>query len=223
MLGDSLRRRHGAPEKAKREPRRERLRPRRGGWSGTSWPYWLLAAVVILFGSFGVGYLLSTQVLFPRPETAGTGVAVPSLYGETRAQAEALILEEGLVVGEVTELASLATAPDQVLAQRPLPGQQLRAGGAVSFAVSGGPPELRVPPLTGMSVGTARDLLERVGFEVEVRQLRGSTALEGTVAGTDPPAGTAGRLPAVVTVLVSAGPEPDTAAVDLPGDPMGDG
>lgn len=219
MLGESLRRRHPSPSEKAPEEAPEQAPGRPGGGPRFTWVHGLLAAVVILIGSFGVGYLLSTQVLFPRPETAGTGIAVPSLYGESRAEAEAAVREAGLAVGEVEELASAETEVGRVLAQDPLPGQQLRPGAAVSFAVSGGPPELRVPPVTGMAPGTARDLLESVGFQVSLRQVEALDVPPGLVAGTEPEAGTARRLPTAVTLLVSVeapsdslAPEGDAAA-----------
>lgn len=164
----------------------------------------------MLVGSFVVGYLLSTQLLFPRPETAGAGISTPSLYGESREAAERAIRKAGLQVGDVSELASLDTEPGQVLAQDPIPGQQLRRGGVVSLAVSGGRPELMVPPVRGMPVETARELLEGLGFEVAVQRGGGDGSREGLVLSTQPTTGTARALPAVVTLQVSAGAEEAT-------------
>lgn len=164
----------------------------------------MIAALVIGFGSFGVGYMLSTQVLFPRPDTAGTAIVTPSLYGERREAAERAIGEAGLEIGNVMELASTQTERGRVLAQDPVPGQQLRRGAAVSIAVSAGRPELAVPPVAGMRQSTARELLEGLGFEVAVQRTEGRAA-EGVVLGTRPEAGMARTLPAVVTLLVSSG------------------
>lgn len=175
--------------------------------------------MVVLGGSFGVGYILSTQLLFPRPETAGTGIPVPSLYGTMQDQAEAAIREAGLLPGDVTPMASMDIRRGTVLAQDPIPGQQLRAGAAVSLAVSSGPPELRVPPLAGMNLESARELLESVGFDVDVQQVRTGDVPRGAVARTDPPAGAERTLPAVVTLLMNAGAPSDTTAADsLPAD-----
>lgn len=216
MLGDSLRRRRGPDTPADTDPAPRR--PRRPGRGSGSWQKWLIAALVIGFGSFGVGYLLSTQVLFPRPDTAGTGIVTPSLYGERQEDAERAIGEAGLEVGEVTELASAQTERGRVLAQDPIPGQQLRRGAAVSIAVSAGRPELAVPPVAGMRQATARELLEGLGFEVAV-QLTEGRATEGVVLGSRPESGMARTLPAVVTLLVSSGsPQPDTVPeLDPPG------
>lgn len=222
MLGDSLRRRRGAP-KAKAEPpegadrpegpQRPR-RPRRGKSTGilgpVTWTRWLILAGVILAGSFGVGYALSTQLFFPRPETAGTGVPVPDLYGESRADAESTLRGLGLQVGEVREMKSMTTDAGRVLAQDPLPEQQLLPGATVSLGVSAGPPELRIPPLVGLGEATARELLETVGFDVAVQQTRTMEFAAGVVTRAEPMAGTPQRLPTTVTIIVNAGPPADS-------------
>jgi beta-lactam-binding protein with PASTA domain len=205
MLGDSLRRRHGA------ESEEGGLEPIQEPSSGFVLRWWhgVGAALLVLVVSFGVGFLLSTHVLFPRPDTAGTGIAVPSLYGQDRTAAEAAVREAGLAVGDVAELESLEAEVGRVLAQAPLPGQQLPAGGAVSFAVSAGPPELTVPRVTGLGGASARTLLERAGFEVTLEEVEG-TEPAGTVVGSEPEPGTARALPAVVNLRVSLGPPEDT-------------
>lgn len=223
MLGDSLRRRHRAERKPPPESGK-RPRPDRSPALWFPWWQWLLAAVAVLVISFGVGYLLSTQLLFPPPVTAGTGVPVPSLAGETHADAVAALRGVGLATGEVVELASTEIRRGRVLAQDPLPGQQLRRGATVSFAVSAGPPELRVPPLQGMSLESARELLEEVGFDVEVRYVSAEGVAADAVAGTEPPGGVARTLPATITLLVNeavAEPPEDPPADTLPnGEPV---
>lgn len=214
MLGDSLRRRREAPGSGTGRPVRAARGRRRFGVL-----HWLLAALVILLGSFGAGYLISTQLLFPKPETAGTGIAVPDLYGTDRAEAERRLAEAGLTVGTVTEMVSAQAEPGRVLAQDPVPGQQLRNGGAVSVAVSTGAAEVRVPPISGLDAVVAQELLQNAGLSVEVRQERTADAPKGAVVGTDPASGTVVQLPAVVTLLVSAGP-PTVDSVGLPLDTL---
>ena len=227
MLGDSMRRRRGEPKRSEEEPGPDRSgRPAWPAWVDRdwrswlrpfSWGRWLVIAAVVLLGSFGVGYLLSTLVLFPPPETAGAGVPVPDLYGQGRSQAEATLRTLELELGEVRELKSMTTEAGRVLAQDPIPGQQLLPGATVSLGVSAGPPELRVPPLVGLGQATARELLESVGFDVVVQQVRSAEFEAGIVTRTEPPAGTARPLPTVVTLVVSSGPPADTIG-DTEGD-----
>lgn len=200
MLGDTLRRRTTAPP-----PRQAPAQKPARGRPLPSWARWLVAAVVILLGSFGIGYLLSTQVLFPAPETAGTGVSVPELYGMDREEAEGAVVAAGFGIGRVELLASTDVPAGQVVAQSPIAGQQLRRGAAVDLTLSAGPPELLVPPVEGLGVGTARDLLRESGFTVDVKQVPAQTA-EGAVARMDPAPGARVRLPATITLFVSLGP-----------------
>jgi len=239
MLGDSLRRRRPTGRKLPpiveadgdaEDPGRDRARrgirttggPGRAGGplAGLGWLGWLGAGVVVLLVSFLVGYIMATQVLFPRPETAGTGIPVPNLYGLEMGEAARALGSVGLDVGPVSELASQRAPAGRVLAQDPVPEQQLRPGATVALAVSAGPPEARVPPLTGLGATTARGLLEAAGFEVDVQHVRTRAVPPNAVVRTDPEAGSRARLPAVVTLVLSAGPEePDPAEATDPADP----
>ncbi|HUG40616.1 MAG TPA: PASTA domain-containing protein [Longimicrobiales bacterium] len=180
---------------------------------------WLLAALVILLTSFGVGYLVSTQLLFPAPETAGTGVAVPGLYGMDREEAEGAVVAAGFGVGRVEVLAGADIPAGQVMAQSPIAGQQLRRGAAVDMTLSAGAPELRVPPVEGLGASAARDLLRESGFAVDVKQVPAQTPA-GAVARMDPVSGTTVQLPATITLFVSLGP-PRVDSVLPPAGPPG--
>lgn len=211
MLGDSMKRRHAS-------------NPSPGAGStggsasgrGLTLRRWLLLLAAVLAVGYGAGYLLATQVLFPVPQTAGTGVSVPQLYGLTLEEARVAIRERGLSVGGVRGMTSMDADSGRVLAQSPLPGQQLRPGGVVGLGVSSGPPMLRVPPVAGLGPETARELLEGVGFDVEVQQIRSDQVAAGAVARADPPAGTRLGLPATVTLVVSTGPSPEARTDSTP-------
>jgi eukaryotic-like serine/threonine-protein kinase len=164
------------------------------------------AALLVVIGGFVVGYLLSTQVFFPRPETAGTGIAVPALSGLDRDEAERALRERRLQVGEVVTLASLRVGEGRVLAQSPVAEQQLRPGASVALVVSEGPPAVGVPPVVGLGAATARLLLEQAGFDVAVEETR-TAGPRGVVLRTEPGAGQRVRLPAALTMVVNLGPE----------------
>ncbi|MGK7310704.1 MAG: PASTA domain-containing protein [Candidatus Longimicrobiales bacterium M2_2A_002] len=221
MLGDSLKRRRGGPSSPEEPgPGRDRRLPKLLG--PFSAERWAVLAVVIGIASFGVGYLLSTLVLFPRPETAGAGVPVPELYDRTLSDAEATLRVLGLELGDVRELTSASTDSGRVLAQDPVPGQQLLPGASVAVGVSAGAPELRVPPLAGLGQATARDLLETLGFDVTVQQVRSGAFPAGVVTRSEPETGTRQLLPAEVVLLVSTGGPQDTLpAPEI--DPVGSG
>lgn len=222
MLGDSIRRRRPVRRPGSKDQDEATVskpgRPRPGGGRDRfPWLTWAGLAALVLLVSFGLGYVLATQLIFPRPRTAGAGVAVPALYGMEREAAEEALQRLGLRVGPVTDVASLRVRAGRVLAQDPVPEQQLRPGGEVGLAVSTGPPSVRVPPVLGLPASTARDLVEAAGFEVEVRQVRTTAAAQGLAVRTEPEAGSVVRLPATVELVVSVGPEPDEAPD--PGEP----
>lgn len=224
MLGDSLRRRRTGrrlePLVDETPDAEAPRRPAGGRAAAVTWAAWAGMAVLVLSASFVVGYLLATHLLFPRPETAGTGIPVPRLYGLEVEEAARTLSSVGLEVGPVTELANERAEAGRVLAQDPVPEQQLRPGATVALAVSAGPPEARVPPLTGLGASTAGGLLEAAGFEVEVQHVRTAAVPPNAVVRTEPGAGSLVRLPADVTLVVSAGaPEPEPADPTDPDDP----
>jgi len=72
-----------------------------------------------------------------------------------------------------------------------------------------------VPNVTGQSVDDATEVLEDLGFDVEEGATVDSASPAGTVAGTDPGAGTTIARYSSITLLVSNGalvPAPETQA-----------
>lgn len=204
MLGDSLRRRQGP----RKPPHKRRLRGAlEGVWNrplSWGWGRWALTVVVLAGVCFGVGYLLALYVLFPVPAEAAAGVPMPDVVGHTLDDARVAVEKAGLTVGALDTLNG-RRAPGTVLAQAPLPGQQLRAGAAVTLAVSGASVPVSVPPLRGMSRADAVALLDSMGLVVASTQ--GLSPLPvGQVAESAPEAGAAVAPGDTVHLTVSAGP-----------------
>jgi serine/threonine-protein kinase len=211
MLGDSVKRR-GRPTR-KTTPRKKR--------ASSDEPRWRKAALA--FGAlalpFVVGYVIAVFLLFPPPDVAAQGVAVPSIVGKSIAEARTDISAAGLGTLEITRLPHPDAPEGTVTAQSPLPGQQLRDGAPVSAAVSAGVPRVSVPNLTDFPADRAAALLTRLGFRVQ-RNEEESELEVGRVIRQDPQAGTVVAVPARVVIWVSSGPaptveEPDTGAVEL--------
>jgi beta-lactam-binding protein with PASTA domain len=96
-------------------------------------------------------------------------------------------------------------APGTVLAQAPLPGQQLRGGAAVTLAISGGVASVRVPPLRGMIQLDAVALLDSLGLATaSARDL--SPLPVGQVVQSTPEAGTPVARGDTIHLTVSEGP-----------------
>jgi len=219
MLGDSIRRRRG--------DRLGWLNKRRTGGPEAPRPplaartvlNWMLAGLAAILLSFGTGYALAVQVLFPAPDyRSGAEVPVPRLIGRELGDAEREIEAAGLQLGEVTRLPHPSKRAGEVLAQTPLPEQQLPPGGEVRLAISAGPARATVPDVVGLPADDAAGLAHRMGFEVNRRTEVAPSAV-GRVIRVVPAPGTEQVLPASVTLFV--GTEPESWLPPVPEDEAG--
>jgi hypothetical protein len=211
MLGDSVRR---------RQPQRRTSAGRRpGGPRRWPWRPLLIAVPLALVLPFLIGYLLAVFVFFPPRELAAAGIAVPQLVGYTELDAQRAISAAGLGTIEPTELPHPSAPAGLVIAQSPLPGQHLRPGADVRVAVSAGRPHALVPDVQGFSAERAESLLRRSGFDVTVASQE-SPLPAGRVLRTEPERGRDQVLPAVVTLIVSAGPPAPEPQDTLPTDTL---
>lgn len=209
MLGDSLRRRQ--PQRAtsgRPEPGTRRFR----------WKPVLIALPFALALPFLLGYLIATRLIFPPPPAALGGVPVPDLVGRSAAEAQQALVAAGLGELQPSELPHPSAPSGQVVAQSPLPGQQLRSGTAVRVALSAGRPRATVPDVQGFGADRAEELLRRSGFATERLQEENPLAA-GRVVRTEPGPGEALTLPATVRVIISSGPPVLPADTIPPPDP----
>lgn len=211
MLGDSVRR---------RQPKRRMARePREGAGDERDWKRILIALAVALVVPFLIGYLMAVYVLFPPTQVSGSGTPTPDLVGRTTSEAQRELVAAGLGDMQITELPHPDAEAGTIVAQSPLPGQQLRPGAGVRVALSTGRPRVLVPDVLGFGVERAESMLTQAGFGV-TRSAQESPAPEGRVIRTDPEPGQPLILPASVMLIVSAGPAdvpasgafPDSAA-----------
>jgi eukaryotic-like serine/threonine-protein kinase len=200
VLGESVRRRqHHRPTHVGPRPRR--------------WLTWLIGIPLALLLPFLIGYFLAVRVLFPPPQASGTGIPVPDLIGRDQAEAQRLVLSAGLGGLQPTVLPHPSAPSGQIIAQSPLPGQQLRSGAAVQVALSSGRPRVRVPDVIGFGAEGATSMLRRSGFDV-IQARQESAGAPGRVVGMDPTPGQVRPLPATVTIVVSAPLPVDTIRPD---------
>jgi serine/threonine-protein kinase len=167
-----------------------------------------LIALGVLVATFGISYLVATRILFPPLPEPEKGIVVPNLSGVLLAEADRRLEPLRLTRGrEVIEVAHPSKPPGIVIAQSPLPGQQLREGGTVQVAVSGGLPRVRVPNVVGFDVERATNVLAQLGLSADQRSELNERPI-GTVLRIIPEPGQAQPVPARVTLVVSAGPPP---------------
>jgi beta-lactam-binding protein with PASTA domain/tRNA A-37 threonylcarbamoyl transferase component Bud32 len=132
-------------------------------------------------------------------------VEVPTLIGETRERAEALINEAGLTVGTVAERSDAEAEPGIVIEQSPVAGIERDPGEPVNFVVSTGAEEFEMPEFSGQEDSEAFAELARLDLTWDTVTEDSNNFDEGIVIRTQPAAGELVRAGDTITVVVSSG------------------
>ena len=132
---------------------------------------------------------------------------VPDVIDVPQDEAEALLEDAGLEVGEVTPGASDEIDPGNVITSDPVADTEVDRGSSVDLVVSTGPSAVAVPDVRGRTEAEAIEILENAGFGVEVVDAPSDTVPEGNVIAQEPEQGTEAEPGDVVTISISTGPE----------------
>jgi eukaryotic-like serine/threonine-protein kinase len=135
-------------------------------------------------------------------------IEVPPVVGQTRADAERLITEAGLTVGQITERADATFAEGIVIEQDPPQGVRVGVDAPVNLVVSTGPETVIVPGLVNLSERDATAQLQALGLLVRVQDEYSDTVGQDLVIRSDPVAETEVQLGDTVLIVVSLGPAP---------------
>ncbi|MFJ8583345.1 Stk1 family PASTA domain-containing Ser/Thr kinase [Streptomyces sp. NPDC093595] len=155
----------------------------------------LIAVLLVLGAGAGVWYINSGQ--FTR---------VPTVLGQTQAQAEKRLRDAGLEVEQVKRDFSGAYERGTVMAADPAPGERIRGNGSVTLTVSRGPETVKVPDLEGKPLAEAKRELAGLGLAPGVITREFSREIErGAVISTDPAPGTQRSPDSAVALVVSKG------------------
>lgn len=166
-------------------------------WVGVVAAILIVAAIAIASTSSDSGGLL---LLF-----GGNKVTVPSVVGETQADAETMITDAGLAVGQVSEEATLGVAPGVVIAQSPEAETKVKKETVVDITVSM-IPEATVPDVTGMNQTDASYALAEQGLRIgAVEYAYSSSAAAGTITAQAPEPDTQVNVGSTVNITVSKG------------------
>ena len=113
-------------------------------------------------------------------------VAVPTVTGLTKIEAQAVLEKEGFDVGDATE--SPSNAPrGTVIATRPAAGAQISVPSTVSLVLSGGAAVIQMPSLVGRDVDGARQTMLQLGVrDVTIVWDPMAIGARGTVIGQNP-------------------------------------
>lgn len=166
-------------------------------------PIWVVLQLVV---GLVIGVGIFDRVLMPLAVGRGDNETVPQLRGIALEEVRRRLEEEGLEIGEVTEVVDDDLPVGSVVAQDPVGGSNVQKGRRVRVLVSRGPSVRAVPDLVGQTVRSATIALAQ-------QDLRSGSVLavpaaepEGRVIGSRPPRGFSPEREGKVDLLVSAGP-----------------
>src|SRR4051794_12978319 len=137
--------------------------------------------------------------------SAGPGEAtVPGVAGQPRADAERALRAAGFKT-DVRTQSDDSVPKGRVIATSPPENSQLEKGRTVVLIVSTGPPQVKVPDVTGKGEDTARGTLQGVGLTADVTEEQ-SAEDPGTVLRQTPAGGTRVRKGSSVALVVAKAP-----------------
>jgi serine/threonine-protein kinase len=161
--------------------------------------------------SFSTGTAASpTAIVEPsaEPTAAPTGVplaTMPDLAGKTSQEAFIAVQTAGLTPREEQPRFSDTISQGLVIDQFPLPATQITQTSVVTFAVSLGAEPVEVPDVAGLSAASAQATLERLGFNVALREESSQTMSEGFVIRSEPRPPARPQRGDTITIFVSIG------------------
>lgn len=144
-------------------------------------------------------------VVMPLFTRMGRELVLPDLTGLAREEAEKLLDQMGLRLGEVRVVGDTLQPPDYVVTQSPPAGRRVKPGRIVHLDISRGSDRVLVPELVGSRLELALDEIAAAGLRVaEVESLRTPDIAPGLVMAVRPPAGTELDRNATLILAVSA-------------------
>ncbi len=146
------------------------------------------------------------------PHEAPVKVKVPRVVGKTRAEAEAVLIKQGLQLGKVEQQETDVAPPGRIISQSPEYDTFVEEHSDVNVVIAKGYETVVVPSVEGRTVPEADRMLKTAGLvrgtdvsEVSASVPEGHVIRQSIGAGTRVDEGT----PVVLTV--SSGPSPDQA------------
>ncbi|MGH2809725.1 MAG: Stk1 family PASTA domain-containing Ser/Thr kinase [Actinomycetota bacterium] len=112
--------------------------------------------------------------------------AVPQLTGKTRAEAERLLGEAGLSLGDVSERTDDQAEAGRIVDQSPNAGEKIDRGRSVDIVLSKGTALVRVPEVTGLSESEAKTRLSDAGLSSAVARTCAADESADEVVAQDP-------------------------------------
>ncbi len=134
-------------------------------------------------------------------------LVVPNVVGMGRRQAELLLLDYGLYVGEIVEVDTAGVEKGTVLGSFPLPGAGVAPQSRVTLSIAAGgvePDSTWVPFVVGRTLEEAKKRIAASGLELGKLDFEDNElVLPGTVLQQEPPGGMAARKGEKIKLLVA--------------------
>jgi len=136
----------------------------------------------------------------------GPGIEVPDVVDQMQENAETMIRDVGLTVGNVTPGYSSDVAEGEVISQNPIAGTEVALGSAVDLVVSLGP-GIEVPDVVDLMEAAAGTAITDAGLTVGPASGQSDDGVPvGAVISQDPAAGTRVGPDSPVNLVISTGP-----------------
>jgi eukaryotic-like serine/threonine-protein kinase len=130
-------------------------------------------------------------------------ISVPSLTGQSEAEAKASLRAAGLQAGTITKEVSPGQTPGTVISQSPVAESSVPSGARVNLVVAQAPQEVTVPRVVGRSETQAAGELGQAGFKPKSTSRTVVNSAEvGIVLTQNPAGGTKAHKGATVTITV---------------------
>ena len=146
-------------------------------------------------------------------------VEVPDLSGKTTGEANTLLREKGLELGDSTTVDDYLVERDRVVSSSPAAGEKVASGATININISSG--MVTIPEVSGMSQSEATSALIAKGLKVDgssVSQVTGGVTA-GNVIGVligDIPRNAGERVELGATVKLVVAEAPDTTPTETP-------
>jgi beta-lactam-binding protein with PASTA domain/tRNA A-37 threonylcarbamoyl transferase component Bud32 len=165
--------------------------PRDGG----RWWWWVLALLLV------AGAIVAGALLF----AGGQKVTVPTVVGADQASAEAGLRQAGFKTDATTKTSDRPEG--EVIGQDPGGGSKAEKGSTVDLTVSGGPAQVLVPAVVGLTEKSAVARLEKRGVKADPTEQSSTTVEKGRVISASPSEGQKVDKGSTVALTVSSGPD----------------
>lgn len=174
--------------------------------SNTSTILLVVAAVLVLVGAVLIG-----RWVFSGDGVGNSTVPVPNLVGQSQNDAERLLTNSDLKVGEVTKKACEAQPEGKICEQTPEPKTTVDKDSSVDLVVSTGAPKVTVPSVINLSLDEAKAKLTGDDYQLEVKtEFRESSDDPNTVLDQDPVKGEEVEKGSTITLTIAKAEEKST-------------